>query len=235
MIDSCSSPEVRLLDRADARAAFDVHRRALENLADKNFMYSRDLDYFTAIAQDEGRLIGAYINQELIGYIATRLPGLGNSTHWMSLQHLPIDPRCLSEGAGSAVLPEYRSRGLFSKLLTARNAVALSLGAEFQTSVVAPSNLSCLLPVLADDSLMAATYEDHTGLNYLLVRPLAKGLETADRSGPVVSVEDTAGNLFHLSTGKIGVPHGYKQVAYRTPMQLNQIFAKGAFFNSSTN
>jgi len=222
MIDNCSSPEVRLLDRADARAAFDVHRRALENLADKSFMYSRDLDYFTAIAQDEGRLIGAYIERELVGYIAVRLPGLAINTHWKSLQHLPIDPRCISEGAGSAVLPEYRSRGLFSKLLTARNAIALSLGAEFQTSVVAPGNLSCLLPVLADDSLMAATYGDHTGTNYLLVKPLVRGLEAAGQSGIAVSVEDIAGNLFHLSTGEIGVLSDYRQVVYRIPMQLRK-------------
>jgi hypothetical protein len=214
MTDNPSSPHVRLLNEADAPAAFDVHRRALESLADKTFMYCRDLDYFTAIAHDEGRLIGAYIQDELVGYIAIRLPGSASNTHWMSLQHLPIDPRSITEGAGSAVLPEHRSKGLFGKLLTARNAIALGLGAEFQTSVVAPRNLSCLLPVLADDSLMAATYEDHTGLNYLLVKPLARRLEAAGFSGTAVGLEDIPGNLFHLSTGEIGVLSGHKQVAY---------------------
>jgi hypothetical protein len=166
-----------------------------------------------------------YIGRELVGYIAVRLPGLAINTHWKSLQHLPIDSRGVSEGAGSAILPEYRSKGLFSKLLSARNAIALSLGAEFQTSIVAPGNFSCLLPVLADHSLMAATYEDHTGLNYLLIRPLAQGLEAADRSGTVISVEDTAGNIFHLSNGEIGVPYRHKQVTYQIPGELNQIFA----------
>jgi len=213
------------VNKADAPAAFDVHRRALANLADKSFMYSRDLDYFTAIAQDEGRLIGAYIDRELVGYIAVRLPGSASNTHWKSLRHLPIDPRCVSEGAGSAVLPEYRSKGLFSKLLSARNAIALSLGAEFQTSIVAPGNLSCLLPVLADHSLMAATYEDHTGINYLLIKPLAQALEAGSRSGTIISVGDTAGNLLHLSNGEIGVPYDHNQVTYRIPGELNQIFA----------
>jgi Acetyltransferase (GNAT) family len=209
----------RLLTEADAETVYHVHRRVFSTLSDKSFMYQRELTFFVDMVERKGRIVGAYIDGTLIGYIAFRLAGNPENRHWNSLRHIPLEREMVAEGAGGAVLPEFRNRGVFRGLLRRRHAEAKASGAKFQTTVVAPRNTDCLVPILADGSLMSAVLEDATGKNYLLMKPL---LSTVNKigSGAAVSPYDVSANISSLAENYVGIPNsrgGDIQIVYYSP------------------
>ncbi len=212
----------RLLTEADAEAAYHVNRSVFSALSDRSFMYEHDLSFFVDLIKRKGRMIGAYFDARLIGYIGFRLPGCSENGHWKLLTHFQVKREMVTEGAGGAVLPGFRKRGVYSALLRYRNEEAKALGAQVQTSVVAPRNWASLMPILTDGSLMSAVFEDVTGMNYLLAKPL---LSTVHRSGEgaIVSPHDIAANICHLSQNYIGFPQSngsHIEIMYYSPGEI---------------
>jgi hypothetical protein len=213
--------QFRLLTEADAEVAYYIHRSVFSALPNQSFMYEHDLSFFVDLIKTKGRMIGAYLGATLIGYIGFRLAGFSES-HWSLLTHLQVKREMVTEGAGAAVLPDFRKKGVYSELLRYRNGEAQALGAQFQTTVVALRNTASLKPVLVDGSLMAAIFEDETGLNYLLVKPL---FNTVHRSGEgaIVSPYDVLENDRYLSQNFIGFPQakgGDLEIMYYPPEDI---------------
>jgi hypothetical protein len=195
-----------MLSSTDAEAVHAMHLTIFESIAHASFMYPRNEGYFRAIAEDQGRLIGAYCNDRLVGYSGLRLPGNIDNSHWRSLGRLSLTG-AIAEGAGSGVVPEFRDRGIFRKLIRRRNIAAKELGAHFQTSIVAPLNFASLVPLLQEGFIIGAPYEDESGQNYLLVKPLGGELTLPMAPSVAVSACDVASNLVCLcQRNMIGVP-----------------------------
>jgi hypothetical protein len=214
--------QFRLLTEADADAAYHVHTEVFSGLHDQSFMYQHDRSFFANLITRKGRMIGAYFDASLIAYIGLYLPGRAENRHWTLLTHLHFEREIVAEGAGGAVLPGFRKRGVYRALLRLSNEEAKSSGAQFQTSVVAPQNWASLMPLLTEGFLMAAAFEDATGMNYLLVKPL---LSTVHRSGKAtsVSVHDISANIGHLSRNDIGFPQPngkHVELLYYSPEQI---------------
>lgn len=204
---ACSDTQFRFLTEADAEAVHVTHKRIFESITNKAFMYLHSEDFFRTIARKQGRLIGAFRNRDLIGYAALRLPGLAHNTHWRSLDRLSFKGEVVAEGAGCAVLPEFRNCGIFRELLRKRNEAASHFGAQYQTSIVAPTNFASLFPLLAEGFFIAAAHKDESGYNYLMVKPLLFEFLPPGGAGFIVSPHDAITNLFCLCEREmIGLP-----------------------------
>jgi predicted N-acetyltransferase YhbS len=197
--------QFRLLTGADAEAAYRVHRRVFSALINKNFMYEHDLQFFVDLIQSKGRMIGAFFDESLVGYIGFRYAGLSENRHWRLLKHLQIKQESMAEGAGGAVLPEFRQRGIYGQLLQQRNEEAKTSGAMFQSTVVASDNTSSLKPVLNAGFLVSGVFEDETGINYLFVKPLWNAVH-ASGDGITISLHDVSENVRRLSKKHVGLP-----------------------------
>ena len=214
--------QFRLLTGSDAGAAYRVHRKVFSALTNKNFMYEHDLQFFVDLIQSNGRMIGAFFDESLIGYIGFRYAGLSENRHWRLLKHLQINQESMAEGAGGAVLPEFRKRGIYGRLLQRRNEEAKTSGAMFQSTVVASDNTASLTPVLHTGFLVSAVFEDETGINYLFVKPLWNSVH-ASGNGMTISLHDVSENVRHLSKKHIGLPRlggGTLEVTYYSPKNI---------------
>jgi hypothetical protein len=209
--DSVALPTMlRLVQPSEAEAVYEVHAIVRRSLPHASFMYGREPDFFRDIASRSGRLIGAYCGDQLVGYAALSMEQPSKASHWRYLQHLCIAADEIAEGAGGAVLPEYRRMGVHGQLLRERNRVASGLGLKFQTSIVAPANIASLRSFLRERFLIAARYQDGDGDNYLMLKPLVGRMTFDSEPGHQAALDDVAGNFRFLQSGLCGVPceHG---------------------------
>ena len=206
--DAASATLLRLVRPDESEAVHHVHLAVRRTLLDRRFMYEHGRDFFRDVASGGGRLVGAYRDDELIGYLAFHFGQETHSSHWRHLHHLSVPAGEIAEGAGGGILQQSRRRGLFTRLLRKRYDVARELGLKFQTSIVAPDNIACLRSLLEEGCLIAARYEDQDGDNYLLLKSLVGRVPLHELPGCPVALDDVASNLRFLRSGFCGVPCG---------------------------
>jgi hypothetical protein len=196
----------RLLGKKDALSVHSIHKQIVGDLGNKAYMYNRDLELFETLLEGQGRIIGAFYGEQLIGYSAFTRPGFSLGNHARSLNKFGIKQKKISEGSGSGVLPPHRRRGVFHELMRHRFQMMDKENCLFSTTVVALENITALQAALGENCMLASTLSDEDGQNYMLFRALNGRRDLRSPPLELSKLQDTQKNLRLLKAGEfVGV------------------------------
>src|SRR5262245_62134793 len=82
---------LRMLGPRDVREILRVHHAILDSLSSKDFMYRHERGFFDRLLRFSGRMIGAFYDGELVGYVGIRLRPAPNSVQASCLTRLGVD------------------------------------------------------------------------------------------------------------------------------------------------
>jgi len=198
----------QMLDGGSLGKVAALHRRIIESLEDRSFLYHRGIDFFERLIVSDGAIVGVFSDSdELIAYAALAAPGSTFSGRPQGLGRLGIDPARVAFGAGCGVHPDHRGTGLMKPIVEERERRAAALGADFVTGVVAPHNTASLTTFHKLGYAAVGIHHDDDGENYLLLKSIVAQLPPASAAKLEIGLSDHETNFAILRDGRlIGLP-----------------------------
>ncbi|MGM0561719.1 MAG: GNAT family N-acetyltransferase [Pseudomonadota bacterium] len=193
----------RRLDPADADTVLALHRRALQAIADPQWVRPENPEFFHEVLGPGGSGIGAFDSEgSLVAYalIQTELEAddLANLI-WTDGRTEGVAKLC-----GSAVAPEWRGRNLQQALSVERLHLASSLGLDRLFATAAPGNAASWISLINAGLQIARLGLRYGGrLRYTLVRDEIHPLEQAVPA--LRDLQDLEGQKELLAEGWRGV------------------------------
>lgn len=201
-----------------------VQQKVIESLPEKASLQALTTEEFLFILNERGLLVGAFVEDELIGFRALLIPEIDE-------EHLGWDIGLPSEELQkviyqeiSVVLPEYRGNRLQQKLAEVIMKELPNLEEEFRyvCCTVAPMNIPSLKDKFTQAMHIAALKEKYAGLKrYILV----KDLENPDvryTSHVTVKLDNLEKQQELLNEGYVGIGfqlvHGFHELQFAKPV-----------------
>lgn len=198
-----------ILSTVDLSTVFRLHRKIYASLPDKTVLYPRDEAFFEQLLAGEGRVIGAWAQERLVGYTAFCRVDPALRAYGAELE-LPVeDHDKVAESAGSVVNPDFRRCGLYLRLFRMKCFVARRDGFRHLSAIVSLNNPASAATTLQCGFQVRALHFDQDGANLLLLsrlqhRPASAGQPVAHW----VDLADVHGHREALAAGRRGV--GYR-------------------------
>lgn len=193
----------RRLEPADAEQVLDLHRRALQHMADPQWVRPEEPAFFAEVLGPGGSGLGAFDTRgELVAYalLQTRLEE-------DDLAHLFWTDGATDNVAkfcGSAVTPEWRGRRLQQTLSLERLELAEALGKQRLFATAAPGNAASWVSLLNAGMQIGALGLRYGGrLRYTLVRD--ERLPDEEAEPALRDLQDLEGQKELLEQGWRGV------------------------------
>lgn len=152
-----------------------VQAKVIESLPEKGSLQALTTEEFLFILNERGLLVGAFVENELIGFRALLIPEIDEEHLGWDIG-LPLEQlRKVIYQEISVVLPEYRGNRLQQKLAEVIMKELPTLDEEFRyvCCTVAPMNIPSLKDKFTQVMHIAALKEKYAGLKrYILVKDL---------------------------------------------------------------
>jgi ribosomal protein S18 acetylase RimI-like enzyme len=168
-----SGVSFRALQGSDCSTLVRLHAEIVAFLEDRNLYIGKDSQYFEdrlcGSLSDSTLIIGAYLEQEMIGYSSVRII---DSTLFLSAARrhslLPLDPMiALMEDAG--VHPSCRGRGIQVSLNREKKRLCMEGGLNQCIAIVDAMNAPSLRNLLSEDFKVCGWLELSNGLRRLVL------------------------------------------------------------------
>lgn len=210
----------RSLAADDLDRIYALHLAATDAVGRPDLIKPETRDFFERILAGDGRVIGAFRGDALIGYgvLQLHLPPSEDARPQLGLE--PADR--LAKLAGASVLPGRWGGGIHDALISLRIAEARQLGVDHLYATSAPGNERSWPNLMASGFAIRAIMEKYGGhLRYLLHRREPEAAPGPDE-GIWCAASDVAGQMAALRQGAIGLawrrrPDGGRDVNFRLP------------------
>lgn len=203
-ISALQTLRLRVLKPADSLQVFRLHLAIINSLSNKEFMYAHDLNFFQRLTNFSGRIVGAFLEGQLVGYIAIKFPLVDKPSQIALLARLGVQPSSVVSGAGAGVLPEAFGRGIFGRLLRTSDSLAARLGFRFRSALVHPKNLDVVRCLLRQHYFLASCVQDADGGNYFALKALQGDQLSCSGAAITSGIFDYERNLRYLRQGLCG-------------------------------
>lgn len=201
-----------------------VQEKVIESISDKSSLQALTTEEFLFILNEQGLLVGAFVEDELIGFRALLIPEIDD-------EHLGWDIGLPSEELRkviyqeiSVVLPEYRGNRLQQKLAEVIMKELPNLKDEYRyiCCTVAPMNIPSLKDKFTQSMHIAALKEKYEGLRrYILVKDLEKP-NVHYTQHVSVKLDDLVKQRQLLEDGYVGIGfqlvHGFHELQFAKPI-----------------
>lgn len=207
----------------DLPAIEKVQDLVIKSLPEKAVLQPLTTEEFLFILNERGLLIGAYVDDQLIGFRALLIPEIDE-------EHLGLDiglpeaelPYVIYQEI-SAVLPEYRGNRLQQKLAEVIMKELPNLKEQFRyvCCTVAPMNIPSLKDKFTQDMHIAALKEKYGGMRrYILVKDL-KNPAPHYTGHTSAKIDDLLKQQQLLSDGYLGIGfrlvNGFHEIEFAKP------------------
>ncbi|SFH68075.1 hypothetical protein [Albimonas pacifica] len=205
--------EVRLavLAPGDLERVYAVHLAAMAAVGDPRLVKPEDRGFFERLLAGEGRLLGAFRGEALIGYgvLQVHLPPSEDARPWLGI---PAGEG-LAKLAGAGVLPAEWGAGLHDLFIDWRVAEARRLEIAHLYATAAPGNPRSWTNLMAGGFAVRALHEKYGGhLRYFMWRrsalPAVEAAETPPpdpAAGLWLAAEDAPAQHAALAEGRLGL------------------------------
>lgn len=152
-----------------------VQARVIESLPEKAALQALTTEEFLIILNERGLLVGAFVEDDLIGFRALLIPEIDEEHLGWDIGLPPEELQKVIYQEISVVLPEYRGNRLQQKLAEVIMKELPNLEEEFRyvCCTVAPMNIPSLKDKFTQQMHIAALKEKYEGLErYILVKDL---------------------------------------------------------------
>lgn len=201
-----------------------VQEAVIESLPEKAALLPLTTEEFLFILNERGLLIGAYVEDQLIGFRALLIPEIDE-------EHLGLDiglpkeelPKVIYQEI-SAVLPEYRGNRLQQKLADVIMKELPNLEEQFRyiCSTVAPMNIPSLKDKFSQQMHIAALKEKYAGSKrYICVKDL-KNPSVRYTDYTTAKLDDLEKQQQLLEEGYVGIDFtvikGFHEIQFAKPV-----------------
>ncbi|MCH4826503.1 hypothetical protein [Planococcus halocryophilus] len=201
-----------------------VQAKVMESISEKASLQALTTEEFLFILNERGLMVGAFVEEELIGFRALLIPDIDE-------EHLGWDIGLPPDELGkviyqeiSVVLPEYRGNRLQQKLAEVIMKELPNLEVKFRyiCCTVAPMNIPSLKDKFTQSMHIAALKEKYEGLKrYILVKDLEK-IDVHYCEHVTVKLDDLNKQKQLLSEGYVGIGfqlvHGFHELQFAKPI-----------------
>lgn len=201
-----------------------VQQRVIESLPEKATLQALTTEEFLFILNERGLLVGAFVEDELIGFRALLIPEIDEEHLGWDIGLPPEELQKVIYQEISVVLPEYRGNRLQQKLAEVIMKELPNLEEEFRyvCCTVAPMNIPSLKDKFTQAMHIAALKEKYAGLKrYILVKDLnAPNVHYIDHV--TVKLDDLEKQQQFLNEGYVGIGfqlvHGFHELQFAKPV-----------------
>lgn len=201
-----------------------VQARVIESLPEKAALQALTTEEFLFILNERGLLVGAFVEDELIGFRALLIPEIDEEHLGWDIGLPPEELQKVIYQEISVVLPEYRGNRLQQKLAEVIMKELPNLEEEFRyvCCTVAPMNIPSLKDKFTQQMHIAALKEKYVGLErYILVKDLENtAVQYVDHT--TVKLDDLEKQQQLLSEGYVGIGfqlvHGFHELQFAKPV-----------------
>ena len=201
-----------------------VQQKVIESLPEKATLQALTTEEFLFILNERGLLVGAFVEDELIGFRALLIPEIDEEHLGWDIGLSPEELHKVIYQEISGVLPEYRGNRLQQKLAEVIMKELPNLEEEFRyvCCTVAPMNIPSLKDKFTQAMYIAALKEKYAGLKrYILVKDLnAPGVHYTDHV--TVKLDDLEKQQELLNEGYVGIGfqlvHGFHELQFAKPV-----------------
>ena len=213
---------MRRLDVEDLPAIEQAQQMVIDTLPEKEVLQPLSTDEFLFILQDHGLLVGAFVEERLIGFRALLIPEIDE-------EHLGLDIGLTESELSqviyqeiSVVIPEYRGNRLQQKLadVIMKELPSLKQPFRYVCCTVAPMNIPSLKDKFLQEMYISSLTEKYDGMQrYIFV----KDLEHPNRQ----YVDYTTAKLSDLYRQQQLLEKGYLGLGFKLVKGFHEIqFAK---------
>ncbi|TWT04239.1 hypothetical protein FQV26_14970 [Planococcus sp. CPCC 101016] len=201
-----------------------VQARVIESLPEKAALQALTTEEFLFILNERGLLVGAFVEDELIGFRALLIPEIDEEHLGWDIGLPPEELQKVIYQEISVVLPEYRGNRLQQKLAEVIMKELPNLEEEFRyvCCTVAPMNIPSLKDKFTQQMHIAALKEKYVGLErYILVKDLENtAVQYVDHT--TVKLDDLEKQQQLLNEGYVGIGfqlvHGFHELQFAKPV-----------------
>ncbi|MGE6368083.1 hypothetical protein ACQKDB_03040 [Planococcus kocurii] len=201
-----------------------VQAKVMESLSEKATLQALTTEEFLFILNQKGLLIGAFVENELIGFRGLLIPEIDEEHLGWDIGLSPEElPKVIYQEI-SVVLPEYRGNRLQQKLAEVIMKELPNLEDEFRyiCCTVAPMNIPSLKDKFTQVMYIAALKEKYAGLvRYILVKDLENPVAHYT-SHVTVKLDDLKKQQQLLDEGYVGIDfqlvHGFYELQFAKPV-----------------
>lgn len=201
-----------------------VQARVMESLPEKAALQALTTEEFLFILNERGLLVGAFVEEELIGFRALLIPEIDEEHLGWDIGLPPEELKKVIYQEISVVLPEYRGNRLQQKLAEVIMKELPNLEEEFRyvCCTVAPMNIPSLKDKFTQAMHIAALKEKYEGLKrYILVKDL--GNRDIHYNGHItVKLDDLEKQKQLLNEGYLGIGfqlvNGFHELQFAKPV-----------------
>lgn len=201
-----------------------VQQKVMESLPEKAALQALTTEEFLFILNERGLLVGAFVEEELIGFRALLIPEIDEEHLGWDIGLPPEELQKVIYQEISVVLPEYRGNRLQQKLAEVIMKELPNLEEEFRyvCCTVAPMNIPSLKDKFMQAMHIAALKEKYVGLKrYVLVKDLENsGVHYTNHV--TVKLDDLEKQQQLLNEGYVGIGfqlvHGFHELQFAKPV-----------------
>lgn len=201
-----------------------VQEKVIESIADKSSLQALTTEEFLFILNEQGLLVGAFVENELIGFRALLIPEIDDEHLGWDIGLPPEELRKVIYQEISVVLPEYRGNRLQQKLAEVIMKELPNLKDEYRyiCCTVAPMNIPSLKDKFTQSMHIAALKEKYEGLKrYILVKDL-ENPNVHYTQHVSVKLYDLVKQRQLLADGYVGIGfqlvHGFHELQFAKPI-----------------
>jgi GNAT superfamily N-acetyltransferase len=197
---------LRFLTGRDAAEVYRLQQRVLEVAPRPLPLYVRDREFFARCAVERGCVVGAWHEDELIGYAVLHVPLPGEENYGAQLRLPDAELGHVGHLGGSGVHPRYRGNKIQSRMVDLRRAYAHAAGYHHMCGEVLPSNIISIRNHLDRGYFLKGFKIDRFELSVFLLHSDTRGsprrLDETDM--PEAPIDDTATYRRMLQAGRWG-------------------------------
>ncbi len=201
-----------------------VQAKVIDSIFEKNSLQALTTEEFLFILNERGLLVGAFVEDELIGFRALLIPEIDDEHLGWDIGLSPEDLRKVIYQEISVVLPEYRGNRLQQKLAEVIMKELPNLEEEFRyiCCTVAPMNIPSLKDKFTQSMHIASLKEKYVGLKrYILVKDIEKP-NVHYTKHITVKLDDLEKQRQLLNDGYVGIGfqlvHGFHELQFAKPV-----------------
>ncbi|MDN3439527.1 hypothetical protein QMA04_15660 [Planococcus sp. APC 3900] len=201
-----------------------VQQKVIESLPEKATLQALSTEEFLFILNERGLLVGAFVEEELIGFRALLIPEIDEEHLGWDIGLPPEELHKVIYQEISVVLPEYRGNRLQQKLAEVIMKELPNLEEEFRyvCCTVAPMNIPSLKDKFTQAMHIAALKEKYAGLKrYILVKDL-KVPDVHYTDHMTVKMDHLEKQQELLDEGYVGIGfqlvHGFHELQFAKPV-----------------
>lgn len=200
--DRRATPELTrtALTRADVGAVYRLYLSALAAVPDPAAVRADEPEFFEAVFDDGGEILGLADDSGLVAYGVLR-PELEREHDRVGLDRFVAPDAPLRVLDGSAVRPAYWRLGLQREVVSMRLARARTLGASDVIAKASPGNIPSMRNLLKSGFAIVGLVRKPYGWRYVHHRAVSRAAEAEGRTTWVRSADIDAART-HFATGE---------------------------------